>query len=227
VDVAADGSGVPVAEEMMYTALRSASLTLAGYLRASFIADANLRHLFDPTGPGTGNMVVSLNSPQEMSDLPAEGLSVWLYRILRDAERLNAPPERISPTQMRRAPLPLRLYYLMTPMLALATENSPETEQLILGKTMQALYDHPTLLGADLQGDFRGTSVEITARMETLNLDEISRIYSAPDRTWQLSLSYEVSVVYIESGAEPEDLSPVLVPLPEYGVIVGAGGAGP
>lgn len=211
---------------MMYTALRSSTLTLTGYLRASFIADADLRLLFN----SPGNMVVSPNSPQEMSQLPAEGLSVWLYRVMRDPERLNAPPERISRRQMRRVPLPLRLHYLMSPILANRTQNSPETEQLILGKTMQALYDHPTLLGADLQGDFRGTPLEITARLETLTLEDLSRVYSALERSWQLSVSYEVSVVYIESGAEPDDISPVLVPLPEYGVIVGApsmsGGAG-
>lgn len=211
----------------MYTALRSTTLTLTGYLRASFIADADLRLFFN----APGSMVVSPNSPQEMSELPAEGLSVWLYRIMRDPERLNAPPERISRTQMRRVPLPLRLYYLICPVLANTTPNSPETEQLILGKAMQALYDHPTLLGADLQGGFRGTPLEITARLETLTLEDLSRVYSALERSWQLSVSYEVSVVYIESGAEPDDISPVLIPLPEYAVVVGtpsvAEGGGP
>src|SRR2546422_11447260 len=103
----------------MYTALRSTSVTLAEYLRASFIADTNLRLLFDPSGPSPGKMVVSLNSPQEMTTLPAEGLSVWLYRVVRDADRLNAPRERISRTQLRRVPLPVSLHYLMTPLVAI------------------------------------------------------------------------------------------------------------
>ncbi len=207
----------------MYTALRSTSVTLAEYLKSSFIADTNLRLLFDPSGPNPGKMVVSLNSPQEMTDLPAEGLSVWLYRIERDPERLNAPPERISPTQLRPVPLPLRLHYLMTPIVAIKNKNSPETEQLILGKVLQALYDHPTLRGVDLQSDFKGDALEITARLEPISLEELSRVYDALDRSWTLSVSYEVSVVYIASSAEPEDITPVLVPLPEYGVIVQSG----
>lgn len=214
----------------MYSALRSTSLTLAEYLKAAFIADANLHLMFNPSGPNPGNLVVSLNSPSEMADLPAEGLSVWLYRVVRDPERVNAPPERISPTQLRRVPLPLRLHYLMTPIIIATTQNSPETEQLILGKTLQALYDHPTLLGADLQSDFAGTSIEITARLESLTVDELSKVYYAAEKTWQLAISYEVTVVYIESALEPDDLAPVIVPLPEYGVIVGqpvSGGVGP
>jgi hypothetical protein len=204
--------------EIVYTALRSSSLTLAEYLRASFMADSNLRLLFD--APGT--MVVSLNSPPEMVDIPADGLSVWLYHIVRDSERLNAPPKRISRSEIRRTPLPLRLHYLLTPVLTTATVNTPETEQLILGKAMQALYDHPTLLGIDLEGDFKGTALELTARLEPLGLEELSKVHGAMEKSWQLSISYEVSVVYIESSVEPEDVAPVLVPLPEYGVIVGA-----
>src|SRR5438874_11094033 len=171
----------------MYTALRSASITLAEYLKSRFIADADLRLLFDPTGPGPGNLAVSLNSPQEMFDLPSEGLSVWLYRAVRDPERTNAPPERIGPTQLARVPLPMRLHYLMTPVVAIKTKDSPETEHLILGKVLQALYDHPTLRGADLQSGFKGTGVEITARLEPLSLEDLSHLYYALERSWQLS----------------------------------------
>ena len=46
----------------------------------------------------------------------AEGLSLWLYRVLRDDMRLNDPPERLAPTLFRAPPLPLRLHYLITPV---------------------------------------------------------------------------------------------------------------
>ena len=48
----------------MYTALRATSMTLQAYLLAGFIADPDLRPLFD-TLLG-GSMVVSLNTPDEM-----------------------------------------------------------------------------------------------------------------------------------------------------------------
>ena len=102
-------------------------------------------------------MVVTLNTPKEMTRNNSEGLSVWLYRIIRDEDRLNAPPEWIGPNGVRRPPLPLRLHYLITPITRVQSQTGPETEQVILGKILQTFYDHPTLRGTDLQGDFSGT----------------------------------------------------------------------
>ncbi len=165
-------------------------------------------------------MVVSLNTPQEMTDNQTEGLSVWLYRVIRDEERLNAPPERISNNQLKTPPLPMRLHYLVTPIVNSRTVTSPETEQAILGKVLQAFYDHSTFAGVDLQDDFSGTILELRVRLEPLSLEETTRIYDALEGPYRLSVSYEVSVVYIYSAIEPESLSPVQVVMPEYGLIV-------
>ena len=202
----------------MYTALRSTSLTLAELLSQALIADPILGTFFDSSTGGT--MIVSLNSPRELSGNNQQGLSVWLYRVERDPERLNAPPERISYNQLRRHPLPLRLHYLVTPIVDLNQEDSPQTEQEILGKVLQVLNDHPTLRGADLQSDFTGTNIELQVRLEPHNLEEISRLFDALKRSFQLAVSYEVSVVLIESALQPLDVTPVEEVIPEYGVIV-------
>jgi hypothetical protein len=198
----------------MYTALRATSKTLAEFLEERLEADPELGAFF-----GT-SMVVSLNTPGEMLEREAEGLSVWLYRVIRDDQRLNAPPERISRTQVRRTPLPVRLHYLITPLTEVEDDNGAETEQMILGKVLQVLYDHPRLRGTDLASDFAGTAVELSVRLEPLSLEELTQIWDALDRPYQLSVSYEVSVVYIYSATEPVDASPVHVVLPEYSVIV-------
>jgi hypothetical protein len=208
----------------MYTALTATSATLSEFLRQRLASDPNLAANFD-SGIG-GTMVVSLNTPQEMTENDTEGLSLWLYRVARDEQRLNAPPERLDLSRIRRTPLPLRLYYLITPIVNSGAEASPETEQLILGKALQAFHDYPQLRGTDLKGDFEGTTVELTIRLEPLSLEEITRVYDALDRSYQLSVSYEVSVVYIHSEREPDDVSPVEVALPEYGTIVSSSRAG-
>jgi hypothetical protein len=203
----------------MYTALTAASNTLAEYLRQDLKADANLAALFNSTDGGT--MVVSLNTPQEMTENKTEGLSVWLYRIIRDEQVLNCPPERIDRNRFRRTSLPFRLHYLMTPIVKKSeVYSSPETEQTILGKVLQVFYDHPKFRGGDLRGDFQGTTVELTVRLEPLKLEEITRMWDALDRSYQLSVSYEVSVVKIDSLREPEDVREVDVALPEHGLIV-------
>ncbi|HEX3559740.1 MAG TPA: DUF4255 domain-containing protein [Pyrinomonadaceae bacterium] len=203
----------------MYTALRATSQTLAEFLRHSLITDAGLATLFDPLMGGT--MLVTLATPEEMAENDKEGLSVWLYRVVRDDERLNAPPERVSYNQVRRAPLPVRLHYLMTPVTASKNlEGGPETEQVVLGKVLQVLHDHPVMRGTDLQGELSGTAAELAVRLEPMPLEEIARVWDALDGSYQLSVSYEVSVVLIATDAQPASVAPVEVVLPEYGVIV-------
>lgn len=198
----------------MYTALRATSQTLLKFLDARFKADSLLQTFFT-----VGGMVVSLRTPEEMTEKPAEGLSIWLYRVIRDDQRLNDPPARISPDKFRLAPLPLRLHYLITPVTN-RKSGDPETEQLILGKVLQAFHSHAVIRGADLQAEFAGTEVELKVRLEPMSLEEITRVWEALEGSYQLSVSYEVSIVNIDSEQEPVVLTPVDVVLPEYGVIV-------
>lgn len=202
----------------MYTALRATSVTLAQHLRQRLQADPTLAPFFDP-GLG-GTMVVTLNTPQEMTRTNTEGLSVWLYRVLRDEERVNAPPERITPHFLHPSPLPVRLHYLLTPLTGGNVTDGPQTEQVVLGKVLQAFHDHPVLRGTDLQDDLSGSDAELQVRLESLSLEEMTRVWDALNGSYQLSVSYEVSAVNIESAREPERVSPVLVALPEHGLIV-------
>jgi hypothetical protein len=199
----------------MYTALRATSKTIRQFLETRFLADTLVRNFFVSEG-----MVVSLNTPQEMTEKPAEGLSVWLYRVIRDEQRLNDPPERLGPSLLRHPPLPVRLHYLLTPVTSNRKLGDPETEQLILGKVLQIFHSHPVLRGTDLQEELIGTEAELKIRLETMNLEETARVWEALEGSYQLSLSYEVSVVNIDSELEPEKVTPVEVALPEYGLIV-------
>ncbi len=114
----------------MFTALQATSLSLANLLGMRFMNDVRLRSFFNPVFGGT--MIVSLNSPQEMTNLGTQGLSSWLYQVVRDNERLNILPEKIGPNQYRREPLPVRLHYLMTPLVSVQSASSAETEQMIM-----------------------------------------------------------------------------------------------
>lgn len=202
----------------MYTALLATSQTLADFIQNRMESDPNLRNFFD-SGLG-GTMVISLRNPEEMSDKSEQGLSLWLYRIQRDEDRLNDPPERLTPGLFREPPLPLRLHYLLTPVVDPGTANNAEIEQRILGKVLQALYGHPVFRGTDLAGDFSGTDTELKARLEPMSLEDITRVWNALEQPYQLSVSYEVTLVRIDSEIF-EINTPVSQVVPEYGVIVG------
>ena len=200
----------------MITAIRATSRTLADFLTAELKADPDLGPFFG----GGGTMRVLLNTPAEMSGARS-GLSIWLYRVTRDDATLNRPPERIGPTTLRRAPLPVRLHYLISPITGADVDDATATEQVILGKALQVLHEHPQLSGADLTDDFQGTSAVITARFESLNVDELSRIWDALDRPYRTSISYEVTVVDIEARVRDKVGPPVQVPVLDPVLVVG------
>ena len=200
----------------MFQALNATSTTLVEYLQDSIDADP---FFGTPGHPWRDrNMRVQLQTPSEVTqNAAAEGISLWLYRVVRDEERLNDPPRRISPTQLRPPPLPVKLHYLVTPLTNRTNQGDPDTEQYALGKVMQLLHSKPKFRGADLKGQFAGTDLEFFIRLETLTLDEITRVWEGLNGEYQLSVSYEVSFVDIDAALEPESLTPVLVSLPEIG----------
>jgi hypothetical protein len=203
----------------MYQSVIATSKTLQQLLEAQIKADPILFGLMSPFR--VRGMKVLLNTPQEMTDGNHEGLSVWLYRIVRDDQRLNDPPTRPTPFTIKRPPLPLRLHYLVTPMTTRTNDGDPETEQYLMGKVLQIFHSRPRVRGADLKAELAGTDAELNVRLESLSLDEISRVWEALEGSYQLSVSYEVSVIDIASAIEPEGVSPVTIVLPEYGTIVG------
>ena len=204
----------------MYTSLVATSETLRQLIEDNMAADV---------GPGglanffsAANRVVSLATPEEMAGRQ-QGLSLWLYRVVRDEHRLNDPPVlRPRPTgrvDLVPPPLPLRLHYLATPL----TRSSPDTEQRILGRVLQLFHSQPIVSGAALRGDLAGTDAEIHVRLEALSLEEITRVWEALEGSYQLSVSYEVSLARIESIEPPlraslvESAHPDVAPIVERG----------
>ena len=191
----------------MYTSLASTSETLRQFLQDGLVSDVSPSGLASFFSGGT--MAVSLRTPQEMVRAPQQGLSVWLYRVVRDEARLNDPPP-VRPLPGGRveiipAPLQLRLHYLITPL----TDDSPDTEQRILGRVLQLLHSVPILSGAALRGDLAGSDTEVHTRLEALSLEEIARVWEALEGSYQLSVSYEVSLARIDSIADPQRGAPV------------------
>ena len=199
----------------MITAIRATSRTLADFLQAEFAADPDLAPFFS----AAGGMRVFLNTPAQMTGSRA-GLSVWLYRVTRDDATLNRPPQRVSPTRVIPPPFPARLHYLIAPITNLTTIDAPETEQVILGKALQVLHDHAQLSGVALSGDLTGTGAVVTSRFEALTIEELARIWDALGTSYRTSVSFEVTVVDIDSRHNEQVGPPVRVPLVDPTLIV-------
>jgi hypothetical protein len=199
----------------MSTALRDTSVSLKELLETRLNADPEVQAMLPPGGM----LVVSLNTPEEMGQAGEQGLSLWLYRIIRDENLLNRPPYRVAPDRLRLPPLPMHLHYLVTPVFErMQGVSAPEFEQVILGKVLQLFHEQPQVGGGLLRGILAGRDLEISVRLETLSLDELARVWDALERSYALSLAYEVSVVPIDARRDLVTGPPVVVFAPEIGV---------
>lgn len=184
----------------MYTALAATSETLRRMLWESMTSDIG------PSGLApffAGTTTVSLETPREMEAAGRQGLSVWLYRVVRDESRLNDPPVRQTMSNgdvlLVPPPMPLRLHYLLTPI----SPTSPDVEQRVLGRAIQLFHTFPIVSGAMLRAELAGTNSELHVHLEALALEEITRVWEALEGSYQLSVSYEVTLVNIHSAADP------------------------
>lgn len=152
------------------------------------------------------NVPIELLSPREMQDNQESlGVSVWLYRVSRFGDMLNEPPQRVSSTQLVRTPLPILLYYLITPVA-----THPITRHMLLGKVLQVMNDNAILRGTNLHGNLRGTTDQLRLVLETLSLEDLSLVWDALSEPYQLSVSYMVQLVSIDSADQPVQTGVVL-----------------
>ena len=162
------------------------------------------------------NVPIELLSPRELQDKNETlAVSVWLYRVARMADMLNEPAQRIGPNLVVSTPLPLLLHYLVTPV---ATD--PLTRHALLGKTLQVMNDSSIVRGADLQGILQGTNEQLRVALEALSLEDLSLVWDALSESYQLSVSYVVQKVSIDSALEPVFTGTVLEKNTKYTKIV-------
>jgi Pvc16 N-terminal domain len=190
-----------------FTAIRAVTETLSTLLE---------EHITNSTDLQLAGVAIELNSPKEMRATPPKsGVSLWLYRVTRNGDTLNGPPLRVGPDEELPRPLPLDLHYLVTPMT-----GNEEDEQMLLGRVLQTLNDHTVIRGTDLQGDLAGEDTQLRVNLEQLTLEELTRVWSALEEPYQLSVSYQIQVVNVSTAHEPVRTAPVLVEETEYDQIL-------
>ena len=80
--------------------------------------------------------------------------------------------------------------------------------------------DSSILRGADLQGVLQGTGEQLRVNLEALTIEELSLVWDALSEPYQLSVTYLVQVVKIDSDLEPMKPGVVLEKNVQYTEIV-------
>jgi hypothetical protein len=137
-------------------------------------------------------------------------LSVYLYRIAEGANSKNQLPVQVDGVKLRKPPLALELYYLITPLV-----GSPREQQVVLGKVMQVLYDRAVLEGADLVGSLAAAGEEIRVILKPVELEETTRVWQAMEMSYRLSVVYLVRIAMVDSRRE-QPMQPVLSKRDQY-----------
>jgi len=129
-------------------------------------------------------------------------LTLFLFEVVEDPSQRNRPAVRTdvlppAPPGLRisKPPMALLLKYMMT-----AWSGDRFTDHLILGRTLQVLYDGAILSGPQLVGaTLVNTSIALKITLTPITLEERSRVFYAVQKPYRLSLTYDVRVVDLDT----------------------------
>jgi hypothetical protein len=122
-------------------------------------------------------------------------LTLFLYEISEDSTLRNRPSSTTlvaSRYESTKPRLPLILRYLVTPWA-----GDRATEQLMMGRVLQVLYDSPNRPGATLPLGLADLEV-VSITLAPLTLEERTRVWWSIQQPYRLSLNYEVRVIEID-----------------------------
>jgi hypothetical protein len=153
-------------------------------------------------------------------------LNWFLYRIAPNPAYRNMEPPRTGwRTARGRPPLALQLEYLLTAFPA-STTNGGDQEQFAhaaLAAAMQALHANAIVGESDpaLSPLAKPLVEPLRITLDTLDLESISKLWTAVSKPLRLSVGYEVSLVVVDSAeqhvAGPPALEPRVALAPSLG----------
>lgn len=133
--------------------------------------------------------------------------TLFLYDVVEEPTVRNRPKSTrlvAGNLVVRKQPLGLCLHYLIT-----AWGGDRATEQQILGRVMQLMYDDAVIDGAELAGSLAGSPAELRVSLSPMQLEDRARVWWAIGQPYRLSVNYEVRVVDIDPVLETST-TPVL-----------------
>jgi hypothetical protein len=181
---------------------------------------ATIRNLLLTQVPQRDNDLADLQVTTQPPDLARKGittsqLNLFLYvTMINGAWRNMDMPRQVRPGENASPPLALNLHYLITAYGRGDTDNEAVSHRA-LGGAMSVLHDHP-VLGRDeitlaLAGNDLGNQFErLRITPITTPLDEMSKLWTALQTQYRLSVGYEVTVILIDSRLSMSSAPPVI-----------------
>ena len=174
-----------------YTIISELGNAILSLLYAELNADPQISGLIDSEDR------ISLESPADLENNNSVRLSMYLYRILENPYTKNRFPVDGRGGMQRKPPLTLDLYYLLTPLI-----GTPREQQIVLGKTMQILYDRAILEAQDFANAPGDSGEAVRLVLNPVSLEELTRVWQALEIPYRLSVCYIARVALVDSQQE-------------------------
>ena len=133
-------------------------------------------------------------------------ISLFLYKVQEHPalKNLDWQVKQGEPTQLVPPPLSLNLYYLMTSYAPNDAQTGNSTAHEFLGDAMRVFYENPIVPEDYLVEGLKDTTEQIKIIQNSLDLEELSKVWSTFTEPFRLSVLYEVSVVQLDMLLESE-----------------------
>lgn len=198
-----------------YQAIEGVSTTLKVLLEDRMV-------LTDPLLAPSTRAAISVSPPDQKPSQPQQGprLNLFLYQLSHNPFLRNQEIPGTGGNGYGFPPLALDLRYMLT--CYPVTEADDLTSHLVLGDAMRVLHDTPMITEAlirtrgaragdpILDGSLQGEYERIKLTVHTPELEELTKVWSALQSPYRLSVSLVVSVIQIESNRDRTYPAPVL-----------------
>lgn len=124
-------------------------------------------------------------------------INLFLYKVQENAflKNLDWQVRQGNPGQLVPPPLSLNLFYLLTAYAPTDPQTGNSESHQMLGEAMRVFYENSIV---ELVGSLLGAREQIKIMLNTLDLDELSRVWTTFTQPFRLSVLYEISVVQLD-----------------------------
>lgn len=169
-----------------------------------------LQNAIQPLSPGAQVTVRPLDRARE--NITVDSVNLFLYNTGPDAAWRNALLPGVHPGELAQPPLALTLWYLVT---SYSQADDDTVSHRLLGGAMSALNQAPVLDRAAIQAALPGNDLYLQAERVrvtpgTLDIEEISKLWTAFQTNYRISAAYQVSAVLIQNPVGVSAPLPVL-----------------
>lgn len=162
------------------------------------------------------DLTVTLQPPDlARKNVTKAQVNLFLYQVVHNAACRNLDlPGQVHPGESALPPLSLNLLYLVTAW-GRNDNDSDAVNHRVLACAMSVLHDHAVLAPDDIRNalpdnDLANQIERVRVVPQTINVEELSKLWTAFATSYRISAAYEAAVVLIDSHAPARAPLPVL-----------------